>query len=183
VAYYGAPQAHALGALGIGSPDHAVRRLAAQAKPYAKKTRPVMLALELLADVANRDPGRRPLPHAPAREHHQPLPGRGPPRQGAARARHPARARRLPHRDAPPRPLAARARRRPRARPGVAHARAPCPAPRSARPGRGRQRRRPPRRGHRAQVQPAREALRRAPVHAEHDRRQGARAAAARAWP
>jgi hypothetical protein len=57
VAYYGAPQAHALGALGIGSPDHAVRRLARQAKPYARKTRPVMLALELLADVANRDPG------------------------------------------------------------------------------------------------------------------------------
>jgi hypothetical protein len=57
VAYYGAPQAHALGALGIGSPDHAVRRLAKQAEPYAKKTRPVMLALELLADVANRDPG------------------------------------------------------------------------------------------------------------------------------
>jgi hypothetical protein len=57
VAYYGAPQAHALGALGIGSPDHAVRRLAQQAKPYAKKSRPVMLALELLADVANRDPG------------------------------------------------------------------------------------------------------------------------------
>ena len=57
VAYYGAPQAKALGALGIGSPDHAVRRLAQQAKPYARKTRPVMLALELLADVANRDPG------------------------------------------------------------------------------------------------------------------------------
>jgi hypothetical protein len=57
VAFYGAPQAHALGALGIGSPDHAVRRLAQQAKPYAKPTRPVMLALELLADVANRDPG------------------------------------------------------------------------------------------------------------------------------
>ena len=57
VAYYGAPQAHALGALGIGSPDHAARRLAQQAKPYAKQTRPVMLALELLADVANRDPG------------------------------------------------------------------------------------------------------------------------------
>ena len=57
IGYYGAPQAHALGALGIGSPDHAVRRLAQQAKPYARKTRPVMLALELLADVANRDPG------------------------------------------------------------------------------------------------------------------------------
>jgi hypothetical protein len=57
VAFYGAPQSRALGALGIGSPDQAVRRLAKQAEPYAKKTRPVMLALELLADVANRDPG------------------------------------------------------------------------------------------------------------------------------
>jgi hypothetical protein len=57
VAFYGAPQSHALGALGIGSPDAAVRRLAKQAKPYAKQTRPVLLALELLADVANRDPG------------------------------------------------------------------------------------------------------------------------------
>ena len=57
VAFYGAPQSHELGALGIGSPDQAVRRLTKQAKPYAKKTRPVMLALELLADVANRDPG------------------------------------------------------------------------------------------------------------------------------
>jgi hypothetical protein len=57
VAFYGAPQSHALGALGIGSPDHAARRLAAQAKPYAKQTRPVLLAFELLADVANHDPG------------------------------------------------------------------------------------------------------------------------------
>ena len=57
VAFYGAPQSHALGALGIGSPDYAARRLAAQAKPYAKKTRPVLPAFELLADVANRDPG------------------------------------------------------------------------------------------------------------------------------
>jgi hypothetical protein len=57
VAFYGAPQSHDLGALGIGSPDQAVRRLVKQAKPYAKQTRPVMLALELLADVANRDPG------------------------------------------------------------------------------------------------------------------------------
>jgi hypothetical protein len=57
VAFYGAPQSHDLGALGIGPPDKAVRRLARQARPYAKKTRPVLLALELLADVANRDPG------------------------------------------------------------------------------------------------------------------------------
>jgi hypothetical protein len=58
VAFYGAPQSHALGALGIGSPDHAARRLAKQAEPYAKTTRPVLLAFELLADVANHDPGR-----------------------------------------------------------------------------------------------------------------------------
>jgi hypothetical protein len=57
VAFYGAPQSRELGALGIGTPDQAVRRLAKQARPYAKKTRPVLLALELLADVANRDPG------------------------------------------------------------------------------------------------------------------------------
>jgi hypothetical protein len=57
VAFYGAPQSHDLGALGIGSPDQAAARLARQARPYAKKTRPVLLALELLADVANRDAG------------------------------------------------------------------------------------------------------------------------------
>jgi hypothetical protein len=57
VAFYGAPQSRELGALGIGTPDQAVRRLARQAKPYAKKTRPILPALELLADVANRDPG------------------------------------------------------------------------------------------------------------------------------
>jgi hypothetical protein len=57
VAYYGAPQNHALGALGIGSPDAAGRRLRRQAKPYVRKTRPVMLAFELIATVANADPG------------------------------------------------------------------------------------------------------------------------------
>jgi hypothetical protein len=57
VAFYGAPQSHDLGALGIGSPDQAAAKLARQARPYVKKTRPVLLAFELLADVANRDPG------------------------------------------------------------------------------------------------------------------------------
>jgi hypothetical protein len=57
VAYYGAPQSHELGALGIGSPDAAGRRLRRQAQPYARKTRPVMLAFELIASVANADPG------------------------------------------------------------------------------------------------------------------------------
>jgi hypothetical protein len=57
VAYYGAPQARSLGALGIGSPDAAGRRLARQAAPYAKRTRPILPAFELLAAVANRDAG------------------------------------------------------------------------------------------------------------------------------
>jgi len=57
VAYYGAPQAHALGALGIGSPDFAAHRLRRQAKTYVKKTRPIMLAFELIVDVANAAPG------------------------------------------------------------------------------------------------------------------------------
>jgi hypothetical protein len=57
VAFYGAPQSHDLGALGIGSPDQAARRLARQGRAYVKKTRPVLLAFELLADVANRDAG------------------------------------------------------------------------------------------------------------------------------
>jgi hypothetical protein len=57
VAFYGAPQSRELGALGIGSPAAAARRLARQAKPYARKRRPILPAFELLADVANRDPG------------------------------------------------------------------------------------------------------------------------------
>jgi hypothetical protein len=57
VAYYGAPQADALGALGIGSPDRAARRLIRQSRPYERKTRPVLPALELIAVIANADPG------------------------------------------------------------------------------------------------------------------------------
>ena len=56
VAYYGAPQDDELGALGIGSPASAVKKLNAQAKGYARKTRPVMPALELIAVVAAADP-------------------------------------------------------------------------------------------------------------------------------
>jgi hypothetical protein len=52
VAYYGAPQDRELGALGIGSPDAAARRLERQARGYARKTRPVLPALELIAVVA-----------------------------------------------------------------------------------------------------------------------------------
>jgi hypothetical protein len=57
VAFYGAPQSHELGALGIGSPDAAGRRLARQARSYVKKTRPVLPAFELIATVANAHPG------------------------------------------------------------------------------------------------------------------------------
>ena len=57
VGFYGAPQDDELGALGIGSPASAIKKLKAQAKPYARKTRPVMPALELIATVAAADPG------------------------------------------------------------------------------------------------------------------------------
>src|SRR4051812_18693696 len=57
VGFYGAPQARELGALGIGTPAHAARRLERQAKPYGRKTRPVLPAMELLAVVAAGSPG------------------------------------------------------------------------------------------------------------------------------
>jgi hypothetical protein len=57
VAYYGAPQDPELGALGIGTPDAAVRRLTRQARPYASQTRAVMPALELITVVAAADAG------------------------------------------------------------------------------------------------------------------------------
>lgn len=57
VAYYGAPQDDELGALGIGSLDSAARRLARQARPYARETRPVMPALELITVIATAAPG------------------------------------------------------------------------------------------------------------------------------
>jgi hypothetical protein len=61
VAYYGAPQDRQLGALGIGTPDHAAKRLAHQAAPYARASRPVLPALELIAVVAAGAPGRNGL--------------------------------------------------------------------------------------------------------------------------
>jgi hypothetical protein len=57
VAYYGAPQDEALGALGIGTPASAARRLERQAKAYARPDRPVLPALELIAVIANADAG------------------------------------------------------------------------------------------------------------------------------
>ena len=57
VAYYGAPQTPELGALGIGTPDQAARKLERQARPYARPRRPVLPALELITVIANADPG------------------------------------------------------------------------------------------------------------------------------
>ncbi|MDP9346442.1 MAG: hypothetical protein M3P44_12125 [Actinomycetota bacterium] len=57
VAFYGAPQDAELGELGIGTPASAGRRLLDAARPYQRKTRPVLPAMELVATVANDDPG------------------------------------------------------------------------------------------------------------------------------
>jgi hypothetical protein len=57
VAFYGAPQSPELGALGIGAPDSAARRLARQARPYERRRRPVLPAMELIAVIANSDAG------------------------------------------------------------------------------------------------------------------------------
>jgi hypothetical protein len=57
VAYYGAPQDQQLGALGIGTPAAAGRKLLRQAAPYARRTRPVLPAMELIASVAANAPG------------------------------------------------------------------------------------------------------------------------------
>jgi hypothetical protein len=57
VAYYGAPQDRKLGELGIGSPDHAGRKLLRQAAEYATPKRRVMPAMELIAEIAQGSPG------------------------------------------------------------------------------------------------------------------------------
>jgi hypothetical protein len=57
VAFYGAPQDEQLGALGIGTPAEAARRLEKVARGYAKKTRPALPAFELIATIATASPG------------------------------------------------------------------------------------------------------------------------------
>jgi len=58
LAHYGAPQAEALGILGIGDPDVAGRRLRRHADEYqALVTRPVLPAMELIAVIALASPG------------------------------------------------------------------------------------------------------------------------------
>jgi hypothetical protein len=57
VAYYGAPQSRELGALGIGTPGGAARRLAREARRYRRDDRAELPALELITVIANADPG------------------------------------------------------------------------------------------------------------------------------
>jgi hypothetical protein len=57
VAFYGNPRDDELGALGIGTPAQAAKRLLKQAKPYDRKTRPVLPAMELVSTVATAAPG------------------------------------------------------------------------------------------------------------------------------
>jgi hypothetical protein len=57
VAFYGNPRDDELGALGIGTPAQAARRLLKQAKPYNLKARPVLPAMELITTVATAAPG------------------------------------------------------------------------------------------------------------------------------
>jgi hypothetical protein len=57
VAFYGAPQHDELGVLGIGTPREAAVKLERQARPYARKTRPVLPAMELIAVIAANAPG------------------------------------------------------------------------------------------------------------------------------
>ena len=52
VAYYGAPQNVELGALGIGTPDQAGKKLLAQMRPYRHGGRKLLPAMELIAVVA-----------------------------------------------------------------------------------------------------------------------------------
>jgi hypothetical protein len=57
VAYYGAPQDDELGILGIGRPRRAARLLERQARPYARRGRPVLPAFELIAAIVTSEPG------------------------------------------------------------------------------------------------------------------------------
>jgi hypothetical protein len=56
VAYYGAPQNVELGALGIGTPDQAGKRLLAQMRQYRRGGRTLLPAMELIAVVASHSP-------------------------------------------------------------------------------------------------------------------------------
>ena len=57
VAFYGAPQHHELGVLGVGKLSGVSRKLQRQAKPYRRGGKPILPAFELIATVANSTPG------------------------------------------------------------------------------------------------------------------------------
>ena len=57
VGFYGNPAADELGILGIGPPSKIAAKLRKQAKPYGRKTRPVLPAFELITTIADADPG------------------------------------------------------------------------------------------------------------------------------
>jgi hypothetical protein len=57
VAYYGAPQDRALGALGLGPPARVARRLRRQARGYERPERPVLPAFELITTIVHADAG------------------------------------------------------------------------------------------------------------------------------
>ncbi len=57
VGFYGAPQDDELGVLGIGRPRDVARKLERVAKPYGRKTRPVLPMMELIAVIAANAPG------------------------------------------------------------------------------------------------------------------------------
>jgi hypothetical protein len=57
VAFYGAPQDRELGVLGIGPPRRAARGLERQARPYARRGRPVLPAFELIAAIVTSEAG------------------------------------------------------------------------------------------------------------------------------
>ncbi|MFP5362704.1 MAG: hypothetical protein ACLGI5_08235 [Thermoleophilia bacterium] len=57
VAFYGAPQDEQLGVLGTGTPAAVARRLERVARGYARKTRPVLPAFELISTIAAAHPG------------------------------------------------------------------------------------------------------------------------------
>lgn len=57
VAFYGAPENEELGALGIGTPAEAGRRLLRQARAYRRGGRKILPAMELIAVIADAAPG------------------------------------------------------------------------------------------------------------------------------
>ena len=57
VAFYGAPQDEELGVLGIGTPTRAAIKLERVAKGYARRSRPVLPAMELISTIAAAHPG------------------------------------------------------------------------------------------------------------------------------